>query len=121
MQAEVELWTTALFNRFLAGPLDSFLNAIGHPAADPAHPWENWITMELLVVAIILVLFAILRSQALGGTSRQAAVDVSKRFTNLWWARLTKRWSTAENIAPFFGAFFIFILFMNLIGDHSRI
>ena len=32
-------------------------------AADPAHPWENWITMEILVVAIILVLFAVLRSR----------------------------------------------------------
>ena len=63
MQAEAELWTTALFNRFLAGPLDSFLSAVGHPPADPAHPWENWITMEFLVVAIILVLFAILRSR----------------------------------------------------------
>ncbi len=63
MQAEVELWPTVLFNRFLAGPLDAFLNAIGKPPADPAHPWENWLTMELLVVAIILVLFAMLRSR----------------------------------------------------------
>jgi len=38
MQAEQELWSTALFNRFLAGPLDSFLSAIGRPAADPVHP-----------------------------------------------------------------------------------
>ena len=29
MQAEPEVWTTVLFNRLLAGPLDSFLNAIG--------------------------------------------------------------------------------------------
>ncbi|HYL38032.1 MAG TPA: hypothetical protein VEV17_19100 [Bryobacteraceae bacterium] len=37
---EVDLWTTKLFNRFLGGPLDSLLNAIGRPPADPAHPWE---------------------------------------------------------------------------------
>ena len=36
---------------------------IGHPAADPAHPWENWLTMEMVVVAVILVLFAVLTSQ----------------------------------------------------------
>ena len=63
MQAETEVWSTVLFNRFLAGPLDSFLSAIGKPAADPAHPWQNWITMEILVVAIILVLFGVLRSR----------------------------------------------------------
>src|ERR1700736_5413714 len=62
-EREVQLWITALFNRFLAGPLNVLLNAIGRPAADPAHPWENWITMEILVVAIILVLFAMLRSR----------------------------------------------------------
>src|SRR5271163_3524656 len=63
MQAESEVWTTTLFNRFLAGPLDSFLNAIGRPAADPAHPWENWLTMEILVVVLIMVIFGLLRSR----------------------------------------------------------
>ena len=116
MQAETELWTTALFNRFLAGPLDSFLSAIGHPAADPAHPWENWITMEILVVAIILVLFARAAFQALGGKSRQAAVDVRSDVQVRRRARATTQWNTVKKYAPFFGTLFIFILFMNLIG-----
>ena len=63
MQAEPQNWITALFNRFLAAPLDSLLNAIGQPATDPAHPWQDWFTIELLVVAIILVLFGVLRSR----------------------------------------------------------
>ncbi|HEX6896653.1 MAG TPA: F0F1 ATP synthase subunit A, partial [Bryobacteraceae bacterium] len=60
---EVELWTTKLFNDVLAAPANAVLKAIGHPAADPAHPWTNWLTMELLVVAIIIVFFAILRGR----------------------------------------------------------
>ena len=62
MQAEAETWSTALFNRFLAGPLDTLWNALG-VAHDHAHPWETWLTMEILVVAIILVLFAMVRSR----------------------------------------------------------
>ncbi len=62
MQAEAETWSSALFNRFLAVPLDAFWNALG-VLHDHAHPWETWLTMEILVVAIILVLFAVLRSR----------------------------------------------------------
>ena len=116
MQAESEIWTTALFNRFLAGPLDSFLNAIGHPSADPAHPWQNWITIEILVVAIIVVLFAVLRSKL--------SVEHPGKF-QLGFEAIYKFVSGqagesidhhANRYVPFFGTIFIFILFMNLIG-----
>jgi F-type H+-transporting ATPase subunit a len=116
MQAESEIWTTALFNRFLAGPLDSFLSAVGHPAADPAHPWQNWITIEILVVAIILVVFALLRARL--------SVDKPGKF-QLTFEAIYKFVSGqasesidhhANRYVPFVGSIFIFILFMNLIG-----
>lgn len=116
MQAEAEVWTTVLFNRFLAGPLDSFLSAVGHPAADPAHPWENWLTTEILVVAIILVVFAMLRSKL--------SVDKPGNF-QLSFEAIYKfvAGQASESIdhhsgryVPFIGGIFIFILFMNLIG-----
>jgi F-type H+-transporting ATPase subunit a len=115
MQADSEVWTTVLFNRFLASPLDSFLNAIGHPAADPAHPWENWITMELLVVAIILILFAILRSRL----SVEHPGKLQLTFEAIYKFVLGQTDEAVEHgrkYAPFFGALFIFILFMNVIG-----
>jgi F-type H+-transporting ATPase subunit a len=115
MQAEAEVWTTVLFNRFLAGPLDSFLAAIGLPAADPAHPWENWITMEILVVAIILVLFAILRSRL----SVEHPGKLQLTFEAVYKFVIGQTNDAVEHgkkYAPFFGALFIFILFMNLIG-----
>lgn len=115
MQADSEVWTTVLFNRFLAGPLDSFLNAIGHPAADPAHPWENWITMEILVVAIIFVLFAFLRSRL--SVERPGKFQLT--FEAIYKFVMSQTDEAVEHgrkYAPFFGALFIFILFMNVIG-----
>jgi F-type H+-transporting ATPase subunit a len=112
---EVELWITALFNRFLAAPLDSFLNAVGRPAADPAHPWENWIAMEILVVAIILVLFAILRSRL----SVENPGKLQLTFEAIYKFVVGQTDEAVEHgrkYAPFFGALFVFILFMNLIG-----
>lgn len=115
MQADSEVWTTVLFNRFLAGPLDSFLNAIGHPAADPAHPWENWLTMEILVVAIIVVLFGILRSRL----SVEHPGKFQLTFEGIYKFVIGQTDDAVEHgrkYAPFFGALFIFILFMNVIG-----
>jgi F-type H+-transporting ATPase subunit a len=115
MQAETELWSTALFNRFLAAPLDSFLSAVGHPPADPAHPWENWITMEILVVAIILVLFGVLRSKL----SVENPGKLQLTFEAMYKFIMSQTDDAVEHgkkYAPFFGALFVFILFMNLIG-----
>jgi len=115
MQAETELWSTALFNRFLAAPLDSFLSAVGHPAADPAHPWENWITMEILVVAIILVLFGVLRSRL----SVENPGKLQLTFEAMYKFVMSQTDDAVEHgkkYAPFFGALFVFILLMNLIG-----
>jgi F-type H+-transporting ATPase subunit a len=116
MQAESEIWTTTLFNRFLAAPLDSFLSAVGHPAADPAHPWENWITVELLVVAIILVLFALLRSTL----SVDKPGNFQLTFEAIYKFVLGQADESIDHhvnrYLPFFGSIFIFILFMNLIG-----
>jgi F-type H+-transporting ATPase subunit a len=112
---EVELWITALFNRFLATPLNVFLNAIGHPAADPAHPWQNWIAMEILVVAIILVLFAVLRSRL----SVENPGKLQLTFEAIYKFVMGQTDDAVEHgrkYAPFFGALFVFILFMNVIG-----
>ena len=105
-----------LFNRFLAGPLDSLLNAVGHPAADPAHPWENWITMEILVVAIIVVLFAVVRPRL----SVEHPGKLQLTFEALYKFFEGQAHDALEHgstrYVPFIGTLFIFILFMNLIG-----
>ncbi len=112
---EVELWITALFNRFLAAPLNALLSAVGHPAADPAHPWQNWIAMEILVVAIIMVLFAVLRSRLSVDKpgKLQLTFEAVYKFVT---GQTDEAVDHGKKYAPFFGALFVFILFMNLIG-----
>ena len=116
-EAEVDVWTTVLFNKYLAEPADGFLNWIGHPPENPAHPWENWMTMELLVVAIIIVVFLLLRrslSVERPGKAQMTAEMIYGFFVNQTGEAITHR---RDKYVPFFGTIFIFILFMNLIGS----
>jgi len=116
MQAEAEVWTTTLFNRFLAGPLDSLLAAIGHPPADPAHPWENWITVEILVVAVILVLFGILRSRLSVENPGKLQLTFEAVYKFVRGQSNEAIDHHVDRYVSFFGTLFIFILFLNLIG-----
>src|SRR5947209_19785779 len=58
---EHEPWLTALFNEHLGGVANSVLGFFNYKIEDPAHPWATWMVMEILVAAIIIVLFALLR------------------------------------------------------------
>jgi len=113
---EVDLWTTKLFNQFLAGPLDSLLNAIGLPPENPAHPWENWITMEILVVIIIMVLFAFLRSRLSADKPGKLQLTFEAIYNFVAGQAHDAVDHGAGKYVPFVGTLFIFVLFMNLIG-----
>lgn len=113
---EHELWLTSVVNDHLAGLGNSILTLFHQTAQNPARPWENWIVMELLVVAIMVVLFAVLRSMLSveNPGKLQHLFEVIWEFIN----------NTASEVgiqhpakyAVFFGTVFIFLLFMNLIG-----
>lgn len=113
---EHEIWLTRLFNDYLAGVASGLLSLVHYHAEDPARPWTNFIVMQVLVVAIIVVLFAMLRprlSMDRPGTL-QHMFEVIYTFL---------RGEASENIGhegpkflPFLGTLFIFILFSNLIG-----
>jgi F-type H+-transporting ATPase subunit a len=115
-EQEVDLWTTKLFNQFLAGPLDSLLNAIGLPPENPAHPWENWITMEILVVVIIMVLFAFLRSRLSVDKPGRLQLTFEAIYNFVSGQAHDAVEHGAGKYVPFVGTIFIFVLFMNLIG-----
>jgi F-type H+-transporting ATPase subunit a len=112
---EHEIWLTALLNRYLAGPADSVLNAV-NIAHDAAHPWSNWMSMELLVAAIIVVTFGILRTRLSveNPGKLQHTFEVVYQFVQ-GQAHESIDHGGARYV-PFFGTIFIFILFMNLIG-----
>jgi F-type H+-transporting ATPase subunit a len=113
---EVELWTTVLFNRFLAEPLNALLNAIGRPAADPAHPWQNWITMEILVVLIIMVLFAVLRGRLSADRPGKLQLTFEAIYNFVTGQARDAIDHGSSKYVSYAGTLFIFVLFMNLIG-----
>ncbi len=111
---EHELWLTALFNDHLAGVANAVITAVGQPALD--RPWANYMTMQLLVAAIIFVLFGMLRPRMSmdrpGGL--QLTMEAAHGFLDA---------QAHDNIhhghrkyLPFFGTLFFFVLFANLIG-----
>lgn len=116
MEQHHELWLTALFNQFLAGPANSFLALVGMSADDPAHPWKNWIVMLILTVLLLMLLAALLRPrlsvenpgrgqlifEAMYGFLRQQAHDVVGHGY--------------EKYVPMFATFFFTILVGNLLG-----
>jgi F-type H+-transporting ATPase subunit a len=116
VEAEPDVWTTVLFNKYLAEPADTVLNWIGLPPENPAHPWENWMTMEVLVVAIIIVAFWMLRRSL--SVERPGKVQHLAELMYGFFVGQTGEavGHGAEKYTPFFGTLFIFILFLNLIG-----
>jgi F-type H+-transporting ATPase subunit a len=113
---EHELWITALFNRFLAGLANRLLDLFGLKVEDPVHPWSNWLTMEILVFVICIILFAALR--------RRLSVDKPGKVQHVTEVVYEFLQNNAEEVGihhpgrfiAYFGTLFIFILFCNLIG-----
>jgi F-type H+-transporting ATPase subunit a len=113
---EHELWLTALFNDHLAGLANAILGVFNITAKEPARPWENWIVMELLVVAIIVILFAFLRPR-LSVDKPGKIQHIFEVLYSLFNTSVTEAGiEHGAKYVPYFGTIFIFILFMNLIG-----
>ena len=113
---EHEIWLTRLFNDSLAPLGRSLLALVNVHAENPGRPWTNFITMQILVALIIIVLFAILRPIL--------SMDRPGKLQHIFEAMYQfLKGETEDNIGhagphylPFLGTLFIFILFSNLIG-----
>jgi F-type H+-transporting ATPase subunit a len=113
-----QLWITALMNRLLGGPVNALLQALPpvfHPA-DPAAPINNAVAVEILVVALLLVIFLWVRSRLSvekPGGSQHLAETMHEFITNQSDEIIGHH---SEKFTPFLVALFLFILLMNLIG-----
>jgi F-type H+-transporting ATPase subunit a len=113
-----QLWITALMNRLLGGPVNALLQALPpvfHPA-NPAAPINNAVAVEILVVAILLVIFLWVRSRLSvekPGGSQHLAETMHEFITNQSDEIIGHH---SEKFTPFLVALFLFILLMNLIG-----
>jgi F-type H+-transporting ATPase subunit a len=107
---------THFLNSIFAGPANAVLNAVHHPALNPAAPMSNWFAMEVLVVGGLIIFFLLIRmrlsaenpggfqhmaellNEFIGGQSQEIIGHHSERYT------------------PFLATLFLFILIANLIG-----
>ena len=111
---EHELLITRLFNDHFAGLGNWFLNLVGLAAAD--RPWANYITMQLVVAVVFIVLFALLRPRL--------SVDRPGKLQHIFeLIHDFLKGQTDEQVGhhghkyiPFFGTIFLFVLFCNLAG-----
>src|SRR5438876_586759 len=111
---ETEIGLTRFFNDHLADLGNTLTGLVGIAHQD--RPWANFITMQLLVAAIIVVLFAVLKPRL----SRDNPGKLQHTF-ELAYGFFKD--STEEQVGhhgqkflSFFGTLFFFILFANLIG-----
>lgn len=111
---EHELWLTALFNDHLAGVGNAVLTAVGQHTYD--RPWANFMTMQILVAAIIIVLFAVLRPKL----SVESPGGGQHIFESVYGFLEDQAHDNIHHHhkrhVPFFTSIFIFVLFCNLIG-----
>jgi F-type H+-transporting ATPase subunit a len=111
---ESELWVTHIFNNYLAGLGNFFLGLVGKPS-EP-RPWADFIVMQILVVVLLMLVAAILRSRLSvdrpGGLQHtfELLYDFVKGQAE------DQVGHSAHRYLAFFGTLFLFILTCNLIG-----
>ena len=109
-----EIWITKLFNDYLAGAGNAALALVGQPAQP--RPWANYITMELLVVVLMMVLFALIRTQLSADEPGKLQHCFELIYEFLRGQAEDFVGPRAGKYVPYFGTIFLFVLFANLIG-----
>lgn len=111
---ETEIWLTRLFNDYLPGLANAVLGLVG--MAPQARPWSNFITMQILVAAIIIVVFALLRTRlSVDRPGRfQQSLELIYEFVHNQTEDMVGH--AGDRYMAFFGSLFLFVLIGNLIG-----
>jgi F-type H+-transporting ATPase subunit a len=111
---ESELWITRIFNDYLPGPANAALQLVGKHAE--ARPWANFIVMQFLVVALLMVIFAILRTR-LSVEKPSGLQHICEMFYEFVKGQAEDQIGhAAHHYLAFFATIFLFILTANLIG-----
>jgi F-type H+-transporting ATPase subunit a len=111
---EHEPWLTALFNDHLAGVANSVLAMVGLKTAE--RPWATSLVMELLVAAIVVIVFAVLRARMSMDRPGNLQQSFEVIYDFLHHESEDNVGHDGPKYLPLFGTLFIFILFMNLLG-----
>jgi F-type H+-transporting ATPase subunit a len=111
-----QLWFTKILNGLFAGPVTSLLQALHLAPKHPTAPIPNSLAMELLVFALLLVLFLLVRSRLSVDRpgALQHAFEGIEGFIQGQSDEIIGHHS--EAYTAFLAALGFFILFCNLIG-----
>jgi len=111
---ETELLVTRIFNDYLAG-LGNTLTGIVGMAPEP-RPWANFVTMQIVVALIVIVLFAILKPRLSSDHPGKLQHTFELVYDFLREQAHEQVGHEGHHYIAYFGTIFIFILFSNLIG-----
>jgi F-type H+-transporting ATPase subunit a len=85
-------------------------------AENPARPWANFVTMQILVAGIIILVFAYLRPRLSMDRPGKTQHIFEVIYTFLQGEAKDSIGHDGPRFLPFLGTLFLFILFCNLIG-----
>jgi F-type H+-transporting ATPase subunit a len=111
---ETELWITKIFNDHLAGLGNVFLSLVGMHAE--ARPWANFITMQILVAAIIIILAAVVRARLSFDRPGKLQHTFELIYEFVDGQAEDQMGHGGAKYMAYFATIFIFILVSNLIG-----
>ena len=111
-----EHWFTALLNDHLAGPARALLELLRIHAHNPARPWQDFVSLQLLVAAAVVLVFALLRRRLSVEEpgKMQHVFEVLYQFLDSQGKEIVG--SKGGRHVAFLGTLFFFILFCNLLG-----
>jgi F-type H+-transporting ATPase subunit a len=109
-----ELWLTKLFNDHLAGVGNWALGLVHLHTG--ARPWTNYTVIELLVAAVLVLLFAVLKSMLSVDSPGRLQHTFELVYNFLHGESEDQVGHSGPKYIAFFGTIFLFILLMNLIG-----
>ena len=111
---ETELWLTRIFNDHLAGFGNTLLGLVGVPSQ--TRPWANFITMQILVVAFLVIVFAMLRARLSYDRPGKLQHTFELIYEFVHGQTEDQFGAGGEKYLGYFATIFIFILFSNLLG-----
>ncbi len=113
-----QLWFTALLNAAIGKPVNAAMQALPaafHPA-NPQAPITNYVAMQVLVVAALIVIFLLIRSRLSVEKPGplQHIAEMLDQFVNGQCGDIIG--DHYERFIPLLTAIFVFVLFSNLLG-----
>ena len=111
---ESELFVTKFFNDYLAAPGNAVLSLVGKHAE--ARPWADFIVMQLLVVASLMLLFALLRPKLSADKPGKFQQIFELLYEFVRDQAQDQVGHTAHRYIAFFGVILLYVLSSNLIG-----